>query len=413
MININQQPVDPGALTYEAFVDRLRYNEVHFSERDQRNRALGAFATATLTALEANDFLGRCIWDVIDSRPEMTPAHAVKLSERSAMNILREIDPTYPYAYRKPIMWLHGYEAIANSEDLRERFRTTMLTHDVQSNVSERYKILKLLGLAYGDRFDGPPSILDIGTSALHGVIKLAFEGTEKAPDLRFGDMRIVDAMSVSEIKQMRSGELQPQQNQALTALGNCALRQTVQYGNIRGLDLADIDDPAVRSWIKNCSFYPDEERNPENVREYDLLETLDPHHERIQFSQLDIGSSVGINKLRKELKNRYDIIFFSTVLYQTATRHDQIKMITNAAYMLSERGVIVIQDAVNGNFESPFEYTATVKDFEHPTTQDQEIMRWKTPRCVEGMFSSGTLAIDGEVLTLPEALSKRVTATS
>lgn len=400
----NSQP-----LTYESIVDRLRYSKEHFSGRDKQNRALGAFATAALVALDTQPFFAESVLHMIECRPELTPAHALKLTERSVQDVVSDLDPHYPHGYRDPTRWLRALEMIEQSPQHAERLFVHMLFHDVQSNIPERYKTLKMLNVAYGDRFEGAPSILDVGSSVMHGDLMLAFEGSPVAPRLRFKDVAMTKTVEGPELRDIQDGIRETEPARAQTDLANIALQQTVKFGHMRGLDLTNIHDKGIQSWVRN-SFYPDELLDPKIHQEYDLLESLDPDNTRVQFSQLDIASRDDVQELRKTTDDqRYDIIVFFTVLYQTKSykiRHD---MVVNAAQMLSERGIIVIQDEPDGNFEKPYAYTTLVNDPEHPSMQAQEIMRWRTARCAEGMFSSGTLHINGENITFEEALRRQL----
>lgn len=406
--NLTSPNHEDEPFTYENFVKRLVFNREHYRFRDPKNRTLGSFAAALLIGLETKPFISDSVEQMQRVRKELTAAHAVKLTERAFGDVMRQVDPYYPQGYRNPVRYLRGFDEIGSSEDHVKRLYEHMYLRDVQSNIPERYKILKWLNVAYGDRFDGSPSVLDVGSSVLHGDLMLAYEGTSYAPDLRFKEVDIVNYLNEDERRDLIEGKRDALVNPVQSGIANTALKQTVSYGNMRGLDLTNIDSSAIREWVRSCSFYPDEMLDPAKVAEYDLLETLDPRHDRVKFSMLNIADSNDVRKIYSESAGQgFDIIFLSTVLYQTKSWKVRNMMFVHAIHLLSKRGVVVVQEALDGNFEKPYEYTAWVHDPEHPSMKSQEIMRWKTPRCTEGMFGPGTLSIDGKKVPLVEALSQ------
>ena len=232
----------------------------------------------------------------------------------------------------------------------------------------------------------------------MHGSLKLAYNGHDSGPGLQFGPIDIMHPGDRETISR---------RNDYLSDLANFALRQTVAYGDMVGLDITDIDDGYTAAWAKSCSFYPDELRDPIRLAEYTTLETIDPEHERVQKFVGDFSDSNDFRRLRDIAPDRgFDIITFSTIFYQV-TKEERMAMLVNAAQLMSDHGIIIIQDGVNGNFSKLYNYVTWVRDSQsRDATSDQELIRWRTPRCRQAVLGMGKLAVAGQEVTMAQALA-------
>lgn len=390
------RPIQENRLA--AFARRLEINREYYTQQDSANKRLAVYAEAMLVMLADPKFRDH-ISDFLDMRPELDAAHALKLHERVTQADLLQHDPdNYPHQYDNVQSWLDGFAA-EQADMIRDGMVTANLYgRELQSNVAERYKTIKLLAAMLGDRFDEPPSHLDIGSSVMHGDLKLAYNGMKEPVRFPFGPIDIVTPEDTNRYRQ----------DHCLTHLANTALKQQVTFGPMMGVDITDIDDPRTRRWAKSCSFYPDELLDKARVTEYDVLDTLDPGHERVQFYQGDFADPhFDFKKFHKTSPAKeFDIITFSTVFYQVK-RHERTRMLVNAARLLSQRGVIVIQDAADGDFSKRFNYTTSVIDNTqyHPT--EQTLLRWETPRCRKAMLAMGHVSVGGKLRTFEEALKE------
>lgn len=377
---------------FEQFVERLEINQRYYSVRDPANMTLGIFAAAALKGLE-EPFFRQQVEEVLEARPELSPSTTVKLFERVYQaDLLQHDRENYPSRYSTIKSWLEAFATIEDDMIRGGVVGSNLRGRSLQSNIAERYKSIKIIAALLGDRFDEPPSHLDVGSSVLHGSIKLAYNDI-----LPFGEIDIVEA----------KGDKEYQTNRYLTKLANTALRGQVVFGPMMGVDIMSFDDAVTREWVRSCSFYPDELLDEDKVREYEILEKLDPNHHRISvfsddFADLDFNAFRDVSP-----SGSYDIITFSTIFY-LLDEHERSAMLDNANRLLSPRGIIVIQDAIDGDFSKSYNYVTSVIDSgdRHPT--EQIVFQWKTPRCMTAALGMGKICLGGRLHTIDEALEKR-----
>lgn len=406
-----QIPESPS-LHMDDIVGRLRHNETYYREKDPANRTLSAFAEAALAAIDTMPFFRQNIEDLVALRHDLNPSHAIKLLERSYQAVLMQHDGQYPHAYQATETWHDAFEEIEAEDSHSEMVYYRLLTQSVQSNIAERYKTVKLLASIYRDRFGDAPSHLDVGSSVLHGDIKLVYNRNGNSPRVPFGSIRVNEALDDQALRAVERGERGPRQHRLASELANIVLRQEVGFGEVMGVDLTNVDDPAIKDWAKSCSFYPDELRDAQKVAEYDELDRLDPDHRRVRFAKIDFSNTGDIKALRDMIgEQTFDIITFSTIFYQVDIR-ERHAMLINASQLLSDKGIILIQDAPDGNFETRYRYGASIIDSTRPELGVQQVLRWKTPRCQEAMIGLGKLSLRGKLLTFDEALHAAVEST-
>ena len=374
----------------------LRGNvEKHLGENSE-NIALGAQAHAFIEALDSKPSFRELVETMFEIREDIGPAHGLKLLDKSYCADLMTHDPSFPDGYDRPEAWLRAIDEIDDDPlDRWGQLQIHLLTRRVQSNIAERYKSIKLLAAVLRDRFDEPPSHLDVGSSVMHGDIKLVYNQMSEPKRVPFGPMEL-----------QPTSETPFEQARYLQHLANTALCQEVTFGAVMGVDITDVNDPSIKQWIKSCSFYPDELRSEAKVAEYDELEKLDPYHERIRSFRGDFTNLNFKEFLDASPVDSYDIITFSTIFYQVS-RQEQTAMLVNASQLLSKKGIIVIQDAPDGDFAKKYNYITSAIDSTDDNPSEKPLIRWENGRCQRAVFALGQLSIRGKLMTMPEALTE------
>jgi hypothetical protein len=245
------------------------------------------------------------------------------------------------------------------------------------------------------ERFGEPPTHLDVGSSELHGDIKLVFGNDPCSECPPFNPTEIVNTDKGGRRRL----------NPRLSLLANNAISQMVEYDEIVGVDITNIDDPVTKHWAEVCSLKPYERLNPENLEEYRKLDHIDPNHERIKYIRADFSSNEDFKKFREQSPvEKYDIITFSTIFYQLS-KYERLAMLVNAAHILSDDGLIIIQDASDGDFNKKYNYVTAVIDAYDLDAGPQDVLRWETGRCKRASIELGKLIFAEGKQTLKEAL--------
>lgn len=363
--------------------------EQQYTLQDTDNRTMGAFAGFARHAADNPNF-EYYVKLVHDTHPGISPKIAFNLLLRGFQDDALSNEPQYPFEHAKVDAWSRIFADISN-DVIREGILEINLRQHLLSNVSERYKTVPLLIHLMKDRFKHQPSVLDLGCSQMHGGKRLAFGADTNSGLAPFRGIELLDGRQL---------------NKPLSQLATMVLRQSVEYGHITGIDIRNIDDPAIKRFAKSCSFYPDELRNPEKVAAFDNLEALDPNHERVAFYQADLTSDADAKKFRDQSPvKKFDIIIFSTVLYQVSPA-EQIAMKVSATNMLSDDGILIIQDAPDGDFTKKYNYVTSVIDGRQLEKGEQVLLKWATGRCLRAVPMAGKIAFEASAAqTITERL--------
>lgn len=354
--------------------------EEHYLFHDTDNVTMGAFAGFVHDSLANPDF-EYYVQVLREAHPAISPKVAFNLLLRSFQDDGLHHDQSYPIGYEHKEKWHDSFASI--SEDvIREGTLELNLRQHLLSNVSERYKTIPLLINLMEDRFKEEPSILDVGCSQMHGGKKLAYQAELGPKYGNFKNIELLDTSSETSTIDKR-----------LSKVTNFIMKQHVDYGAMTGIDIRNIDDPAIKRFAKSCSFYPDELRNEDKVTQFEALDNLDPRHERVKFHVADISSDIDARNFRNQSEaKRYDIIIFSTVLYQVSPA-EQIAMKVNAMNMLTDNGIIIVQDAPDGDFSKKYNYVTSVIDARQIEKGEQPLLRWATGRCLRAVPEAGRIA--------------------
>lgn len=307
---------------------------------------IAAFASATLGLLNTPD--GLLIKQILGFRA-IGGSYAANLLLRCLQRQLLELDPHYPGVYLTDQVWEAAWMRILADSHSRQQFFADLSLRQVQSNISERYKSLKLIGQLTGRQ---SPRILDLGASQNHGLKRLALNLPFTPVTGKFGQ------------------EL------------NSLLNQPWPIGPSCGADLAASDNDSA-AWARACSFYPSELLDTAARASYDELDTASPAS--VDFVELNAAGPT------KQLAGKkFDLVFASTFLYQL--RAGQVPQVRKLAKsVLAEDGLIVYQDFIklqpDGRFSfpsnwhgQPFVYRTIV---EKPATGEVlEAFQWQDGRC-------------------------------
>jgi hypothetical protein len=293
----------------------------------------------------------------------------------------------YPHDYSSPEAWSMAFEAVLSDPDVFGEFLMDVWTRALASNVSERYKALKALGtLARGAGRIDTLKFFDVGPSQHAGANHIA-----------------------SGLPFERVTVFKPNTNQALnipgTQLFAHAMNVNLPVEIAMGVDMYYPIES--RSWARSCSHYPSELLDKDRVALYDTLIMQDQPNVlfyKADFTEFDHEAFARHERAEGRADQKYDIVNFSTVLYQS-TPEEREKMLGHATRIAQE--FIVMQDfaAIDPNDPSklifrtnwqddPFPYRTFVMDMREDPPIWHEIFRWRDGRCREMVMGMGARAL-------------------
>lgn len=366
----------------------------YFTESEPANGMIGTFARAVQCKL-STDFIDEVFEKMHTRNSALDPHYAINKFLRGMQADLLQHNPLYSQGFEELQPWFEAFDEISLDHSRKQTLLYNVTERDIQSNVANRYKAVKFIAALMADRWEGEPSHLDVGCSRLHGSKKLVYESDSHNNILPFSPIDILDTDNNEHFME----------NIHMSALVNLALSQHVEFGTVNGIDITNIDNPLIKHWAKACSLKPNELLLPNKKAEYELLDGLDPKHQRIGFFRGDFSSNTEVKAFRDWSSTRdYDIITFSTVFY-LGSKAARRNMLVNAANVLSENGIILILDAPDGNFEKPYNYYLSAIDGQNIENGEQTILRFNNGRCEKAMLESGTLLFPGGEQTIEEVL--------
>lgn len=327
-----------------------------------------------------------------------------------------EAYPDYPAAFDSPDRWFEGMSTYMDDPKSRDDFISHMhVFRNVNSNVSERYKAFKMLSLMKRDQLGDWPRILDVGCSQNLGLKRMA-----KTHAYPFEAIEVVGldlSPDFEPEEQAENEDTQLRREQYLTDAANYLLSQLTQIGPSTGVDLWPTRDPELAKWAKACSFYPSELLDEELVRSYEAIEAEDAAALNIDFVEADFTWPA--EKLDKLIppEHQFDMVTFSTVMYQMRDREQRFKAVQNALKRVKPEGLVVIQDFLEmdpkGHISFParwsdrlFLYTTAVLDMANPDLDFQETFLWRNGRCGQLMLGVGRMAIGERIFSIGDALN-------
>jgi hypothetical protein len=357
---------------------------------DSFDRTTGYFARAARMAIEHEDFYD-LVYEAHQFQPQVKPKEAVSILRSGYQAYLLEQRKndltTFPRNFTEE-KWLDTFSEVEDDMIQWGILRNNVCNNRMQSNIAERYKFVQLMSVVLKERLGDNPTILDVGSSELHGGKKLAFGNQSNLGCKPFENVRLSYRHEIDN-------KLTFSFSRRLSRIANFALRQRVEFADIYGVDLTPIDDERVKLWVKSNSLRPDELSDPVKEAEYDLLDNLDPEHERVKFSMTDFASKSEVDKFIKNSSvKKFKLIVFSAVLYQ-AEPEEQQAMLENAYELLDEDGLIIIMDDKEGNFDQKYTFVASIIDANDIEAGEQKIIRFESGRCKRGFVEDGKVIID------------------
>jgi hypothetical protein len=342
---------------------------------------IGAYCIALHQIAQTQEY-GVVIDNFLEDHPGISPSYAQNKLLRPTQAYELRTNPDYPHGgFDNPNRWLRTFETILDDP---ENFGNFFIDsrRNVASNVSERYKAIKLIMLTVGERFETAPNILDIGCSQNLGLIRLAASHQRTHDHHKHLDDHaetgslntnwIIDATDTSSLKRLLSID--------------------APIGGSVGIDIMNVEDPLVKGWAKSCSFYPSELFDARKVAQYEQL--AQSRSEAVSFFRGDFADFDHAQFQVTYPNKKFGLVTFSTMLYQCSPAERQ-RMLENAMLYVHPEGVIVIQDFVKTNSSDPHElqfyknwfarkyrYRTMVLDMREPELGFQELFRWDSGRC-------------------------------
>lgn len=362
-----------------------------------QDHRIAAFSEALLQAL--SDTPVRSFYEfVLGHRRQLSPSYGVNLSLRAFQKqLLRHAQQwDYPKAFTEPQAWYDSFHYFLDeARPPADEITFDLCIRDAQSNVSERYKSLKLIGNIFAARLGPKPTVLDIGCSQNLGLKRLA-------ANLPFAPLKGSAAIFEPEAEKSFAGDSQ------LNDRLNNLLSSEFALAHGVGVDIWPKADPLVREWAKSCSFYPSELLQRQLLKSYERLEALDDP--AVSFAHLDFAEplpdAAGRTARRGLGLPRYELVCFSTVLYQQ-NRQQLETMLANARLLVAEHGLIVVQDFARLDrlrpgrlvfeqswFAQHYPYRTFVYDPTQPEAGFSELMRWQNGRCEKVALNASHPAI-------------------
>lgn len=330
---------------------------------DQR---IAAFCQAVLLALKIPERYGALI-EVLQKMAAGSPSYRINHILRAFQHQLLRDEQAYPRAFTTADVWLESMRQIIQSRSKLARLQDDSLHKQVQSNVVERYKAMKLvMGLLCPS--SDSLHVLDVGCSRNHGLKKVRL-------NLPFAPMVCgVDAFGTMPM-------------QLLDRLLNDALQAPLLLGPSTGMDMMPFSLGRDAEWAKSCSFYPSELLNEKTVAEYDYLDKISLHG--VDFIEGDIRDA----EMLEEHVSAFDVVILSTFMYQLQSG-ERTRARQNALRFLAKDGVVIYQDYGHADssdtllefehswFSQLFPYRTIVEFPYAEPDRLYELFRWSDGRC-------------------------------
>ncbi len=390
------QPVEPSPETH---VEMLRQELLHPPAGDKVMAACSLAIAHLLPEPSVRDRFVDYFQDRLVRLPEehlptwaaahmsRTAAHQGRIKELSAQGL------SYGEADESPETWDEYLRRIWNTHrpfnqtiDGLDDYSYPMKIFELQTTKPKRYATLQWLGHLCRERFQGPLNILDVGPSRGDGLKMLAL-------GMPVGHIA-VHGTDNDELNTTRVNDLL-----------HVPLPDVGTFHGIEKWPILQRD--ALRTeWFKSNYLRPIDLKDPERVR---LYYELEPDIPGVIIEQGDFARDTP-----PELHHRhtgqtvYDIVFYSTVLYQMK-EEQRIRMFKNGLKRIHpDRGLLVVQDYLSINEEDPFEldfhdqldekykYRTVAIDLSSDEEREkgfQELIRWEDGSCNAMQFGNSDLS--------------------
>lgn len=376
----------------------------------QGDEYIRAYAIAVRAALTHDNPISEFIHETMRRRPQFEGSYLINKLRSALQNQLyvpsehgAHVEPArhrillhndnkplrYPQDFTEPEIWMRAFEEVLADPDAFREFVVHAWGFSLASNVSERYKGVKLFGnvaIELG-RLD-EITMADIGCSQ------------------QAGGNHLMSGMSFERVSVWPHGNAASFPAPGLTRAVNSYMDRPTPFRHITGIDV--FDPVETRSWARACSHYPSELLDTKRVERYDKY-TLDTqknvHFYRSNFAEFEY-KKFKLEQEREDKPSTFKIVNFTTMLYQ-ATPEERDRMLQYAALMAEE--FIVVQDFVGidpndpaklifrENWQDdPFPYRTLVMDMREDPPRWHEAFRWRDGRCREMTVGMGRIALQG-----------------
>lgn len=375
------QPANP---TTEAKL--LAFKKVLASQSEQPPRAdarIAAYASALQAGLERPGMVRDFFVELLNIKPNLGASHLATKTLRAAQRQLYGSQPDYPQAYLTPQKWTEGLDWIFDDPDRAGMFTVDIWARPLQSNVSDRYKSVKALGvlarqLGRMETFD----VMDIGCSQNAGLNHLA-------SGIGFGLPLLV-----------RPGSREHEPSLEHTAVFHDVLNTPLELAPSLGVDVYDPRES--REWAWSCSHYPSELLDEQRVELFNAL--INAGYDNVGFFKGNFAEFDTAAFHAKHHGRTFGIVNFSTVLYQ-ADELERAAMLEQAETFATE--FIVVQDFLKIDPHDPrkllfrdnwqdeqFPYRTVVRDMREGSKHWHELFNWRDGRCQELAIGLGLRSI-------------------
>lgn len=292
-----------------------------------------------------------------------------------AQMIRREEEIGYPQNFSHAAEWIPEIRSIVGSRKQGDMgFEVDLLIHNVQSNVSGRYRSMAMVLDALQDRYpeiDGEQTItaLDVACS------------------LNRGYTHIASNIPFDPIMEARNAHL---------PTVNRRIQNRIRFNDSLGVDLKSLNDENTRWWAEACSMYPSERLDRRLVSTYQQLDRLQVPG--LSFEDADFvetgpeGRWDPQGRMHPSRIRKYDVVTMYTFLYQLSPEEYHIAL-QHAEAAVKSDGIIIIQDFMNTldhdmhavTFNSSSEdwsYRTFALDMRQRAAGLQPLFVWNNGRC-------------------------------
>lgn len=330
------------------------------------------------------------------------PLYAANLFLRAAQHLLKN-RPDYAELSNTPEGWIAGVTSILDDPKVHEALDMILALGEVRTNVPGREMGPQLWLSLYGERFDHPIRLLDVGPSVGAGV-KGFIAGKINHP-VRVhqviggevpGSAHLFDHQSVSDyINEQNARKLEFGQCFGADLMGQDFAIEPENLPQDRLFGNAD--------WVES-NFYPTEliEDKGGVVSEFRRFNQLRlPNYKQYQ---LDFSSNDEVAQFDKNRGGeKFDVVTILTMLNQLSEA-ERVRVIANAKKMVEPKdsedlekpgGFVIVQDfcRVNPAYPSglefyplwnPYTYRTIIFDMASPDQRPVEVFWWRNGRCTD-----------------------------
>lgn len=318
-----------------------------------KDPSLRSFYGAVVQMVDEGEPLANTLLAVKQHRPGLTDKHLVNLLFRAVQAIEFDNGNLGYKDFQEEGQWIDELTKITTDPRLSKQFRQILLTRSTNTTIYQRYA--------------GP-----------YAVIAHLYDGIGvRVADLGCGGNYGLRGIELQERFQ-EINDLTPQ------SYVSTLLSQKINLLEGLAVDKEKPDREENRKWRLACSFYPQELDQLPSIHEF---EARIVNAGKVRFIRADLRTCKGLSR------EDQDVVILSTVLYQLQF-HEQNTLLEKARSMLTENGIIIVQDFAARNpkhpdrldfgeswFKDPFSYRTYITGKKIGDVF-LEALRWHSGRC-------------------------------